>query len=177
MDGKHASRCSNHGVQLSRWRTVATLIIVILSAGVAVLDAGATYADQPRAHDVTAHSARTIWVHETVHGTNASHQGNTVINDRGTGRGTFNCPIVIQIRIYYTQGEAHVLCTMSTGLIEEGGKISFFSAGPTATFTGTIPVIRGTGKYAHASGHYRVEGTVERKTFVVAATMNGWVSY
>jgi hypothetical protein len=152
-------------------------VLTALGVGMAALGTVSTSADQARNRETTAHAARTIWVHESVHATNVSHQGNTVINDRGSGKGTFNCPTVMQVRIYYTKGFTSIACKTSSGVIEAAGKVAFFSAGPTATFTGTIPIIHGTGKYAHGSGHYRVEGTVVRKTYALEASTSGWFSY
>jgi hypothetical protein len=177
MHGKRASRHGKLGSWLSARSTVSVLVIVALGAGVAAVGTVSTSADQPGGHGATARAARTIWVHENVHATNVSHQGNAVINDRGYGKGTFNCPTVMQVRIYYTKGFTSITCKTSSGEIEAAGKVAFFSAGPTATFTGTIPITHGTGKYAHGSGHYRVEGTEVRRTYAVEATTTGWFSY
>jgi hypothetical protein len=177
MDGKQASPRSKPGSRLSARSTAPVLVIIALGAGVAALGTAPTSADQPGGRGATARAARTIWVHENVHATNVSHKGNTVINDRGYGKGTFNCLTVMQVRIYYTKGFTSITCKTSSGAIEAAGKVSFFSAGPTATFTGTIPITHGTGKYAHGSGHYRVEGTEVRKTYAVEATTSGWFSY
>jgi hypothetical protein len=124
----------------------------------------------------SAHVARTISVKETVHATNVNHQGNTVINERGRGTGTFSCPIVLQVRVSYTKGTARLTCATSGGTLMAGGNLSFFSTGETVTFTGTIPVDHGTGSYSHASGQLRVEGTMRRKTFVLEASVSGSVS-
>jgi hypothetical protein len=118
-----------------------------------------------------------MWVSELVKATNVSHKGNSVFNDAGYGKGTFNCPTAMLMRIYYTKGYTSITCKTSSGEIQAAGKVGFFSAGATATFTGTIPITRGTDKYAHASGHYRVEGTEVRKTYAVEATTRGWFSY
>jgi hypothetical protein len=177
MDGKQASRRSRLGARLSARSTATVLVIVALGTGVAALGTVATSADQPGGRGPTARAAHTIFVHEDVHATNASHEGNKVINDRGYGKGTFNCPTVVQVRVYYTSGFTSITCHTSNGAIEAAGKVAFFSAGATATFTGTIPITHGTGKYAHGSGHYRVEGTEVRKTYAVEATTSGWFSY
>jgi hypothetical protein len=178
MDGARATRESRSGSRLSVRSAVAALAIVALGTGAAAWGAVASSADQAAGRGVRAHAARTtMFVHELVHATNVSHQGNSVINDRGAGKGTFNCPTVMQVRVYYTSGYTSITCKTSNGDIEAAGKVAFFSAGPTATFTGTIPITHGTGKYAHGSGHYRVEGTEIRKTYAVEATTSGWFTY
>jgi len=177
MDSRQAARRRRRGSRLSARSTAPVLAAVALGAGVAVLGTVPTSADQPTKHEPIARAAHTIYVRENVHATNVSHQGNTVINDRGQGKGTFDCPTVMQVRIYYTKGFTSITCKTSSGIIEAAGKVAFFSAGPTATFTGTIPIIHGTGKYAHGSGHYRVEGMVIRKTYALEASTSGWFSY
>lgn len=175
MGGKQAFR-SKPGSRLPVRSTAAVLAFIALAGGAAALGTVPTSADQPGGR-ATARAARTIWVNESVRATNVSHQGNKVINDRGSGKGTFKCAAVVQVRVYFTSGFTSITCTTREGAIEAAGKVEFFSAGATATFTGTIPITHGTGKYAHGSGHYRVEGTEVRKTYAVEATTSGWFSY
>lgn len=177
MHDRDASPRRRPGSWLSARSLASVSVLAVLGAGAAALGTVPSTADQSAGPDATARAAHTMWVHESVHATNVSHQGNTVINDRGWGAGTFNCPTVMQVRIYYTNGFTSISCKTSSGLIEAAGKVAFFSAGATATFTGTIPITHGTGKYAHGSGHYRVEGTVIRKTYAVEASTSGWFSY
>jgi hypothetical protein len=178
MDGKQAFRRVKARRRLTAKATAVVLAIVALGAGVAAVGTVATLADQPGGHGATARAARTtIFARESVHASNVSHQGNRVINDRGYGKGTFNCPTTMQVRVYYTSGFTSMTCDTREGVIVAAGKVAFFSAGATATFTGTIPITHGTGKYAHDSGHYRIEGTVVRKTYAVEATTSGWFSY
>jgi hypothetical protein len=177
MNGKQVSRRGRLGSWLSARSTASVLSVVVAGVGVAVLGAVSTAADTPGGGGPTARAARTIFVREIVHGTNVSHKGNTVINDRGWGKGTFNCTAEMHMRIYYTKGFTSIICKTHSGEVEAAGKVAFFSAGATATFTGTIPITHGTGKYAHGSGHYRVEGTVVRKTYAVEASTSGWFTY
>lgn len=160
----------------SRLRSAA-LAIAASAIGIGVVAVAPTAADQSAGRDPLARAAHTIWVTEQVHGTNVSHEGNKFFNDRGYGTGTFNCPTLMQMRVYYTKGFISITCKMSAGEMEAAGRVAFFSAGATATFTGTIPITHGTGKYVHASGHYRVEGTEVRKTLAVQASTRGWFSY
>jgi hypothetical protein len=177
MDDKRVPQRGTPGLRPLARSRVPLLVMIGLGVGVALAGTVPTSADQSADRNVTAHAAKTIWVHEEVHATNVSHQGNTVINDRGTGKGTFDCPTVMQVRIYYTTGSTKISCQTKAGTIEASGKVAFFSAGPTATFTGTIPITHGTGRYAHGSGKYRVEGRVVRKTYAVEASTKGWFTY
>lgn len=178
MGRKQTSLRRRSRARLSAGSTASVLVMVALGgAGAAAVGAVPSSAGRTGDRDATARVARTIWVHESVHATNVSHRGESAFTDRGLGKGTFNCVTVTQIRIYYTTGSGHVICTMRAGSIESAGKLSFFSAGRTATFTGTVPVTHGTGQFSHASGKFRVEGTVVRKTYAVEASTSGWLSY
>lgn len=178
MDDDKAFRRGRPASRLPAGSTGRVLAVVALGAAVAALSTVSTSADQSSKREPVAHAARTtIWAHEDVHAVNVSHQGNTVINDRGWGKGTFNCPTVMQMRVYYTKGYTSIACKTRQGTIEAAGNVAFFSAGAKATFTGEIPITHGTGRYAHGSGHYRVEGTEIRKTYAVEATTRGWFTY
>lgn len=168
---------SRLGSRMSSKSTAATLAVVALGVGGAAMGVASTAADQPGGHGPRAHAAHTMWVSELVRATNVSHEGNRVFYDKGYGKGTFSCPTVMQMRVYYTKGYTSITCKTSSGDIEAAGKVAFFSAGAEATFTGVIPITHGTGKYAHAAGHYRVEGTEVRKTYAVEATTRGPFSY
>jgi hypothetical protein len=155
-------------------------VLVMLAVGAGAAGVGGVapaLGDRPVRRDAAAHAARTISVRESVHASNVSHQGNTLINDRGRGTGTFNCPVVMQVRVSYTKGSVHLTCTTSVGNVTAGGSVSFFTAGQTATFTGTAAISHGTGRYSHASGRLRVEGTMQRKTFALVASASGTISY
>lgn len=177
MDYKQVVRRGKPGSRLSRRSAASVAAVVVAGFSVAALGAVSTTADSLGGRGPIAHAATTVWVNELVHGTNVNHQGNTVINDRGYGTGTFKCSALMQMRVYYTKGFTSITCKTSAGSITAAGKVAFFSAGSTATFTGTIPITHGTGKYLHGSGHYRVEGTEIRKTYGVEATTKGWFTY
>lgn len=176
MSHKQASPLDRSSV-LPRIRTAtAVLAVIVLGGGVATWSAASALADHAR-HDAEAIAARTIAMRETVRATNVSHQGYTVINDRGRGTGTIDCAAVMQVIVHYTKGTAKLTCTTSAGSVTASGTTAFFTAGQTATFTGTMAVSHGTGKYVHASGKVSVEGTWQRKTLVLQAFVTGTISY
>lgn len=162
------------------WRSTrsmaAMLAMIAFGGGAMVWGTVSSLAAQGGRRDV-ARAAKTLAVHESVHATNESHKGNSVIDDRGRGTGTFSCPVVMQVRVSYTKGRTELTCYTSAGVVTAGGSASFFSAGSIATFTGTMTVTHGAGKYARARGQLRVEGTMQRKTFALQASVNGTISY
>lgn len=177
MSCKRVSRQGRLRSRLSSRSKAATIAILVLGVSGAVVGTASTVADQSRDHGPIARASHTMWVNELVRATNVSHEGNRVFYDKGYGTGTFNCPSTMEMRVYYTKGYTSISCKTSSGEIVASGKVAFFSAGATATFTGIIPITHGTNKYVHASGHYRVEGTEVRKTYAAEATTRGWFSY
>lgn len=154
------------------------LAMIALGAGAASWGAVSALAEGPGRHPAKAIAARTVSVHETMRTDEViSHKGNSVINERGRGTGTYTCPTVMKITVSYTNGTVDMGCMTSSGEVNVGGKVSFFTAGPTATFTGTLTAAHGTGKYAHSSGRFHIEGSMVRKTFALSATMSGLMKY
>jgi hypothetical protein len=155
-----------------------TSTAITLSGGAAAgWGAVPVLADRAAPLAANAHAARTTSVREDVTATNVSHQGNSVINDHGRGTGTLSFTAVLQITVAYTKGTTRFVCSTSAGNVVAGGVINFFASGKTAVFTGTMAVTNGTGKYAHARGKLRVEGTMQRKTFFIKASVSGVISY
>jgi hypothetical protein len=164
---------------LSKRSMASILATIAFGVGMAGWGAVSALAKGPGRHPVTAIAERTISVHEYLHTDEViSHKGNTAVTERGRGMGTFSCgPVVMKITISYTNGTANMSCATSSGEMNAGGKVSFFTAGQTGTFTGTLVVLHGTGKYAHDSGRFHTEGTMMRKTFALSATLSGLLTY
>ncbi len=178
MNVRHASPFLKRD-SLTKRSTASILAMIAFGIGTVGWGAVSALAEGPGRHPVTALAARTISVHEYMHTDEViNHKGNTEVTERGRGTGTFSCgPAVMKITISYTTGTAYMKCATSSGEVNAGGKVSFFTAGQTGTFTGTLTVLRGTGKYAHDSGRFHAEGTMMRKTFALSATLSGLLTY
>lgn len=177
MKNKQAFPFIKHGL---RWGRFTRSMLAMIALGACAIGWGAVSALAQRSGrpPAVAIAAHTISVHEAVHTSEViSHRGNSQVNERGRGTGTFDCSARMEVKISYTNGTADLTCSMSSGTVTGGGTLAFFTAGPTATFTGTMAIARGTGKYAHASGRLHVEGSMVRKTFALSATMSGRMSY
>jgi hypothetical protein len=174
MQRKQAfSSCTPHSWRSGR--SVALMLTMIVLGGGTMVGGTVSALANRGGHDAVANAAKIIKVHESVNATNESHKGGSVINDRGRGTGTFNCPVVMEVRVSYTKGTTELTCFLGSSIVKAGGSASFFSAGSIATFTGTMTV-HGTGKYAHAHGQLQVEGTMQRKTFALEASVTGTIS-
>jgi hypothetical protein len=153
-------------------------MIALVLAGAIGWSAVSALAQQTGPRPPMAIAAHNVSVHESLRSSEViSHKGNSSVKERARGTGTFVCPAVLEVIISYTNGNINLVCMTKAGDVSGGGKLSYFTAGPTATFTGTLAIARGTGKYVHARGRLHVEGSMVRKTFSLAATVTGPMSY
>jgi hypothetical protein len=126
----------------------------------------------------TARAARTIFLSETGHLRLTSHHGFT-LNEQGTASGAIKGKIYIHLNIVATNR-----VTAEVNIYPSGGSISGYAqaayrvAGPTASFSGSFSVRRGTGVYrrAHGSG-LRFTGTIQRSNDAVVVHLSGSMSY
>jgi hypothetical protein len=114
-----------------------------------------------------AHAARTYSLNETAHLHRTSGRGITInqdLNEEGSASGTISGTIYIHLRVVSTNRvTAEVNIYPSDGSITGSASASYRSAGAVATFTGTMRIERGTGRYAHASGSgLSFTGTIQR---------------
>ncbi len=155
---------------------LAWMMAIVLGAAAVVWDASALAAG-PARQPVTAVAARHISVRESVYASEVvSHKGNSVIDERGRGTGTFVCPVELVVRVSYTKGTVSLQCPTHSGSVTCEGGVTYFTAGPVATFTGTLSIQHATGKYAHAQGRLHIEGSIVRKTDALSVTMSGLIS-
>jgi hypothetical protein len=157
-------------------------LLAVLAVGTAVYVASPTFHSTAAAHPVNtqtqkASSRATAAQHqslkETIQSRLVSHHA-TLLTERGTGKGTFNCNINLEIRLSYT----HAYITFSAyppgGSLLGHGETSFYVAGSSAKFNGTLILSGGSGKYSHASGSaLTLQGTLQRGTYALSATVNG----
>ncbi len=157
--------------QLTAW----SLAAVALGGGALLGDSPASAATLGRPPVRSA--GHQITVREHVATNKVTKHGNSLADVQGRGTGTFNCAVSIQIRVSYTTGSFGLTCAMPVGDVICHGNITYFTAGGVATFTGTLTIEHATGKYDHAQGRLRAEGTLVRKTDAVSVTMSGSISY
>jgi hypothetical protein len=125
----------------------------------------------------TARSASTLSLNETGHLHLTSHHGFT-LNEQGSTSGTISGTIYIHLDVVSTNRvTAEVSIYPSGGSITGQATASYHPSGGVATFSGTMSVVRGTGRYsgAHGSG-LGFTGTVERSNDAVTVHVNGRMS-
>jgi hypothetical protein len=124
-----------------------------------------------------AGATRTFSLTETGHLHLTSHHAFT-LNEQGSASGTIPGTIFIHLNVVSTnQVTAEVNIYPSGGSLTGKAIASYHPAGAVATFSGTMKIVRGTGKYSHASGTgLSFSGTVSRTNDAVTVHMTGQMS-
>ena len=110
------------------------------------------------------------------HGPPAPHSHHSfTLNEAGSASGTLAGPIYIHLNVASTNR-----VTAEVSLYPRGGSVtgyataSYRPSGGVATFSGTMSVTRGTGRYDHARGSgLAFTGTIERANDAVTVYVNG----
>jgi hypothetical protein len=125
----------------------------------------------------TAHAAGTLSLSETGRLHLTSHHGFT-LNEQGTTSGTISGTIYIHLNVVSTNRvTAEVSIYPSGSSITGSARASYHPSGAVATFSGTMTVERGSGRYsgAHGSG-LSFTGTVQRSNDAVTVRVSGRIS-
>ena len=122
----------------------------------------------------TARAAGALSLKDTGHLRLTSHHSFT-LNEAGSASGTLAGPIYIHLNVASTNR-----VTAEVSLYPRGGSVtgyataSYRPSGGVATFSGTMSVTRGTGRYDHARGSgLAFTGTIERANDAVTVYVNG----
>jgi hypothetical protein len=122
----------------------------------------------------TARSAQSVALNETGHLHLTGHRGLT-LNERGLVSGTIKGTIYIHLTITATNSvRAEVNIYPSDGSITGQASASYRVAGATASFSGTMSVTRGGGRYVHArASGLGFSGTIARSNDAVTVRLSG----
>jgi hypothetical protein len=126
-----------------------------------------------------AHAARTVSLQESGHLHLTSKQGLT-LNEEGSASGTIKGKIYIHLHVANNRGgvTAEVNIYPSGGSLTGYGSASYHVVGSYASFSGSLSISRGTGRYAHArASGLRFTGTVKRRNDSVSVRLSGSLSY
>jgi hypothetical protein len=122
--------------------------------------------------------ARTLTLNETGHLHLTSHRG-FQINEQGSATGTIRGTIYLHLKVVATNRvTAEVNIYPHGGSLSGRASASYEVAGPSASFTGTLTINRGTGTYARANGGgLRFSGTIQRSNDNTTVHLSGSMSY
>jgi hypothetical protein len=126
----------------------------------------------------TAKMARSLSLSDVGHLHLASHKGFT-LNEVGSASGTISGSLYLHLHVVSTNRVSAELSVYPSGSSMTGvASGSYRNNGSTASFTGTMSIVRGTGKYAHARGSgLSFSGTVQRSNDAVTVHVSGKLTY
>lgn len=159
--------------ELSRAR-VRRVALAMATALAAIAVCGSTGAS---ARIATARAASTLALNDTGRLHLTSHHGFT-LNEQGSASGTISGTIYIHLNVVSTNHvTAEISIYPSGGSLTGEATASYHPSGAVATFSGTMKVERGSGRYsgAHGSG-LSFSGTVERTNDAVTVRVSGKMS-
>ncbi|HEX3519660.1 MAG TPA: DUF2600 family protein [Solirubrobacteraceae bacterium] len=156
------------------WLTLAAIAIGAIAIGASAFGAGTVAWGGPLA----AHTARTLTVHDEGHLRYVKSSGSVII-DEGRASGTF--PGTVKVRFSY-DGEPTVSARFTIsgagGSISASGTARLSSlTSPTPSFTGTMTITGGSGRYAHVHGGGGLYGVYSRRTYGLTVQAIGKLPY
>ncbi|MHB8242187.1 MAG: hypothetical protein ACYDHN_09365 [Solirubrobacteraceae bacterium] len=124
-----------------------------------------------------AEAARTTALNESGHLRATSKHGFT-LNERGSVSGTVTGTIYVHLTVVSTSRvSAEVNMYPSGGSISGHASASYKKGSQTGSFSGTMTITRGTGRYAGAHGvGLSFSGTIRRSDDAVTVRMSGTVA-
>jgi hypothetical protein len=161
-----------------RWRRPMMWRAGLACAGAIYLAALAGLAATSAGASVSARAARTLTLNESGRLHLTSHHGFT-LNEQGTASGTIRGAIYIHLNVSSTNHvTAEVNIYPSGGSLTGKASAAYHVHGATASFNGTMNIVRGSGtyKYASATG-LSFTGTVQRSNDAVSVKVTGGLSY
>jgi hypothetical protein len=152
-------------------RLAATVVAVLTVLGVA----GTAWAGSPPAMP-RAREARSLTVNDEGKLGKVSESGANLF-EAGTVTGTLPGRVQVRFNIGAVIKVAFTLYPRSGGTLTGHGSGTLHSSGRYASFSGTMVVTQGTGRYRHAHGTGGFYGTVNRKTFELVVQTRGTLRY
>jgi hypothetical protein len=130
------------------------------------------YTGQPA---VRAHAAHVLKATDTAHLHYVSSSGSLLL-DEGKATGTLPGSMRVHLNLGTTFTGTFTIHA-SGGSIEGHGSAAPHGSGTYESFSGTLTVTGGTGRYAHARGHGGLYGTFDRDNYALVIETTGSLSY
>jgi hypothetical protein len=151
--------------------------VVLTAAVLAAALFGVLFCGAPASSVATARAAGTLSLSDTGHLHRTSHHGFT-LDEEGSASGTISGTIYIHLKIVSTNR-----VTAEVSIYPGGSSITGYAtadyrpSGAVASFSGTMTVERGTGRYsgAHGSG-LSFTGTIQRSNDAITVHVSGRMS-
>lgn len=152
------------------------LLLAIFPCG-ALAGGGAHAAQSTGDHALSAHAARTLSATDEarMHYVQGRSSGARLFEE-GTAHGTLPGSMRANCNLGATLTAAFTIYT-NGGTIVGHGSATPHGSGVYESFSGTLIVTGGTGRYAHAHGHAGLYGTFNRRTYALTVQTTGSLSY
>jgi hypothetical protein len=126
----------------------------------------------------TARLARTISLKETARLLPVGSVGSK-IKERGSASGSLNGVVTSNLTIAGSHISGTFVLATNGGTINARTTATVVGqvAVPVVRFAGSISVSGGNGRYAHASGHLSVKGTIRRRNYELTEEASGSIRY
>lgn len=144
----------------------------VAAAGALVIAGGTT-----GALGSTAHTARTTTLNDSGNLRKTGHKGLTLY-ESGPAHGTIPGTVSLSLDVVSTNRvTARLTVNASGGSMSGSASGGYSNKGATASFSGSLSVTTGTGKYRHAHGsNISFSGTIQRSSGSVYVKVNGKLS-
>jgi hypothetical protein len=123
-----------------------------------------------------AHSARTLSATDTAH-LHYIHNSGAELVETGTATGMLPGSMQAHVSIGSSISGRFTIHVHSGGSISGHGTATPHGSGTYESFSGSLTVTGGTGRYTHAHGHAGLYGTFNRKTYALVVQTTGRLSY
>lgn len=164
----------------ARGRVAAAALSTALLAGwgLGVIGVDSAAGSGSAAERTVASAARTVSLGEAGRLRLTSKKGFT-LNERGSASGTIAGSIYIHLHLVSdSKVTAEVNIYPPGGSLTGSGSGSYRVVGGYASFSGTLSITRGSGRYAHArASGLRFTGTIQRRDDSVSVRLSGPLSY
>jgi hypothetical protein len=163
------------GIAPSRLRRRALLYVSVLSA----VAAAALVPASAGARSADARAARTLSIKESAN-LRLSNKKGFVLNERGFAKGTLRGEIYIQLKVSSRRNvTATIQVYPSGGLLRANAGASYrVVTSSSASFSGTMSIFGGSGRYSKARGSgLKFTGVVHRPSDSVSVSVSGSFSY
>lgn len=124
-----------------------------------------------------ARAARTLSLNDTAHLHKTAHHGLNLY-ESGTASGSIGGSISLHLDVVSTNRvTAQLTVSTRSGSIKATASGSYRNNGATASFSGTMSIVGGTGSYSHAHGSgLSFSGTIQRTTDATSVRVSGHFS-
>jgi hypothetical protein len=147
-----------------------------LAAVAALVALGATGTAALAARVPATLSARALNVTDEAH-LHVTHSSGSLLQEEGTATGALPGTVRVSFRVAASISGSFTIYPRGGGSISGTGSARLHSGGSYASFSGSISVNHGTGRYARAHGAGGFYGTVDRRNNALVIQTTGRLSY